>query len=268
MVPPPPHHHPPNMRNVFKNSIADEWSCLGSEREEISQVSAERVMTSCQERFIMSEWRWNLSYAEKCCKICHLRFFYLIKSAAQRFFSRTTKKQRTQIALNCQQMADTVVQFHSFIWLNLLSRSLWSRFPCVHAQTRDLSLCCSSPGKTEEVWAGKNAHLHKFHSSELGQPDSQDNEFPSKRFLKCHWQQNREETTKCHVNLINLVLKPHINSKPRSPLQLLILGQIKLYFFCCCCWFVVFAPLHLRASGGVRGTTQKWHTEPTHLNKS
>lgn len=180
----PPPHHPPNMRNVFKNSIADEWSCLGSEREEISQVSAERVMTSRQQRFIMSEWRWNLSYAEKGCKIYHLGFFYLIKSAAQRFFSRTTKKQRTQIALNCQQMADIVVQFHSFMWLNLLSRSLWSRFPRAHAQTRDLSLCCSSPGKTEKVWAGKNAHLHKFHSSELGQPDSQDNEFPSKRFFK------------------------------------------------------------------------------------
>lgn len=126
-------------------------------------------------------------------------------------------------------MANIVVQFHSFIWLNLLFCSLWSSFPCVHAQTRDLSLCCSSPGKTEKVLAGKNAHLHKFHSSELGQPDSQDNEFPSKRFLKCHWQQNREETTKCHVNLINLVLKPHINSKLRSPLQLVILGQIKLF---------------------------------------
>lgn len=214
----------------------------------------------------MSEWRWNLSFVGKCCKIYHLGFFYLIKSAAQRFFSRTTKKQRTQIALNCQQMADIVVQFHNFIWLNLLFRSLWSRFPRVHAQTRDLSLCCSSPGKTEKVLAGKNAHLHKFHSSELGQPDSQDNEFPSKRFLKCHWQQNREETTKCHVNLINLVLKPHINSKLLSPPQLVILGQIKLFFFLfLVCSFCTFASQSVL---GVRVTTQKSHTEPTHLNKS
>lgn len=93
---------------------------------------------------------------------------------------------------------------------------------------REISICFSLP-KKEEVVVGKNVHLHTFHSSELGQ-DSQDNKFPSKSFVKCHEQQNREKTTKCHVNLINLVLEPHVNLKLRSPLQLAILGQTKLTF--------------------------------------
>lgn len=128
---------------------------------------------------------------------------------------------------------------------------------------RDISLCFSSPGKTEKVFVGKNAHLHKFHSSELGQRDSQDNKFPSKSFLKCHWQQNREETTKCNVNLINLLLEPHVNLKLQSPLQLVILGQIKLLFCCCCCFFGFFAPLHLRVSWGFRVTGEITHKTNT-----
>lgn len=69
-------------------------------------------------------------------------------------------------------------------------------------EMKDLRLCFSLPGKTEKVSVGKNTHLHKFYSSELGQRDSKDNKFPSKSFLKCHWQQNREGATKSHVNLI------------------------------------------------------------------
>lgn len=93
------------------------------------------------------------------------------------------------------------LQFNDLMKPNLL----FSLSLCSHADGGPSPFFFLHQAKPKKLQLAR-MHTCSFFSSELGQQDSKDNKFPSKSFFRCHWQQSREETTKCHVNLINLVL--------------------------------------------------------------